>query len=426
MDKNDWAARRILSALQRQQLSRREALKALTSAGLTTAAFRILGGDAWAEAVGPGGIPLARPDRPVKLPLFQDPIASGLKPETGGTFNIFNYAEYVDKKLLDAFAKKYDVAVSVTTFDSMDQAITKLSTKAVRDMDVTNVISSRVAQAVAGKLLQPINKDYIPNLKKNCWPQFQSPFYDVEAQYTVPYTIYTTGIGWRSDKVTEDIYKMDNPWSIFWQSEKYKGYVSVLDDSREALALAMLYRGQFDINTEDPKIIDSALNDLLALIEICNVKVNITGYQTLPEGSCWIGHNWSGNLLSGVFAFMPADGDPANLQYWCPPSGKGPIQNDAWAVCTTATKPVLAHLWLDFLLDEDNAYHNFIDFNGYQPPINAITPESLVTNKAIPENLRMAIITPQQLGPESLQEGALTNDGLKLWQTAFARFSGGG
>ena len=59
------------------------------------------------------------------------------------------------------------------------------------------------------------------------------------------------------------------------------------------------------------------------------------------------------------------------------------------------------------MLDEDNAYHNFIDFNGYQPPINAITPESLVTNKAIPENLRMAIITPQQLGPESLQEGAL-------------------
>lgn len=429
MSNGDRTALRILNALRRGQLSRREALRALTTAGLSVAALRIIGGSALADAagsaLGPGGIPLARPDKPVKLPVFQDPIASGLKPETGGTFNIFNYAEYVDKNLLDAFAKKYDVEVRVTTFDSMDQAITKLATKAVRDMDVTNVLSSRIAQAVAGKLVQPINKDYIPNLAKNVWPQFLSPFYDVDAQYTVPYTIYTTGIGWRSDKVSEDIRKMENPWSVFWQAEKYKGYVSVLDDSREALAMAMLYRGQYDLNTEDPATIDKALEDLLALIDICNVKVNITSYQTLPEGSAWLTHSWSGNLLSGVFAFMPEGGDPTQLQYWCPPSGKGPIQNDMWAVCSTATKPVLAHLWLNFLLEEDNAYSNFINFNGYQPPINSITPQSLVDSKLIPDNLKTAIMTPEQLGPTSLQEGALTNDGLKLWQTAYARFTGG-
>jgi len=429
MDHGDLAARRILTSLRGGRLSRREALAALTTAGLSATALRLLGGTAWADAaetaVGPGGIPLARPNRPVKLPLFQEPIKSDLKPETGGTFNIFNYADYVDKKLIDAFAKKYDVDVRVTVFDSMDQAITKLSTKAVRNMDVTNVISNRIAQAVAGKLVQPINKDYIPNLKKNCWPQFQSPFYDVDAQYTVPYTIYTTGIGWRSDKVSEDIPKMENPWSIFWQAEKYKGYVSVLDDSREAVALAMMYRSEYDLNTEDPKIIDKALQDLLALVDICNVKVNITGYQTLPEGSSWLGHNWSGNMLSGVFAYMPEGGDPTQLQYWAPPPGKGPIQNDMWAVCTGARKPVLGHLWLNFLLDEDNAYHNFVDFNGYQPPQNAITPESLVASKLIPDNLRTAIMTPAQLGPDSLQEAALTNDGLKLWQTAFARFTGG-
>jgi spermidine/putrescine transport system substrate-binding protein len=430
MDTTDTAARRILAALRHGRLTRREALQALGAAGLSAAAFRLLTGtasaDAGPDAVGPGGIPLARPNRPVKLPVFQDPIKSGLKPETGGTFRIFNYADYVDKALLDAFGKKYDVAVEVTTFDSMDQAITRLSTKGVRDMDVTEIVSSRIAQAVAGKLVQPINKDYIPNLKKNVWPQFQSPFYDAEAQYTVPYTIYTTGIGWRSDKVSEDIAKLDNPWSIFWHSEKYKGYVSVLDDSREALAMAMLYRGEYDINTEDPKIIDQALADLLALVPLCNVKVNITGYQTLPEGTCWLAHNWAGNMLSGVFAFMPQGGDPNNLHYWCPPRGKGPIQNDMWAVCSTATKPVLAHLWLDFLLDEQNAYSNFVNFNGYQPPINSITADSLIASKLIPESLRTAIMTPEDLGPDSLQEAALTTEGLKLWQAAYARFNGAG
>ena len=83
-------------------------------------------------------------------------------------------------------------------------------------MDVTEIISNRIAQAVAGKLLKPINNDYIPNLKKNVWPALTAPSTTSDAQYTMPYTIYTTGIGWRNDKVNEDIDKLDNPWSIFW------------------------------------------------------------------------------------------------------------------------------------------------------------------------------------------------------------------
>ncbi len=175
-----------------------------------------------------------------------------------------------------------------------------------------------------------------------------------------------------------------------------------------------------------PKIIDQALADLLELVKISNVKVNITGYQTLPEGTCWLAHSWSGNLLSGVFAYMPKGGDPNALSYWTPARGKGPIQNDMWAVCSTSTKPVLAHLWLNFLLDEQNAYSNFVNFNGYQPPITSITAESLIASKLIPESLRAAVMTPDDLGPDSLQEAALTNQGLKLWQTAYARFNGAG
>ena len=37
------------------------------------------------ELTGPGGLPLARPDKRVTLPRWEDPIKSGLKPETGGT-----------------------------------------------------------------------------------------------------------------------------------------------------------------------------------------------------------------------------------------------------------------------------------------------------------------------------------------------------
>src|SRR5438477_3520273 len=59
--------------------------------------------------VGPGGLPLARPDKRVTLPRWEHPIASGLKPETGGTFNVFNYPDYLYTKLLKEFCAKYNV-----------------------------------------------------------------------------------------------------------------------------------------------------------------------------------------------------------------------------------------------------------------------------------------------------------------------------
>ena len=411
------------------RLSRRQALSALRAAGIGAAAWPFLWDTALADTtgqlVGPGGIPLARPDHPVTLPLFEDPIKSGLKPETGGTFKVFNYADYIDKALLNAFAKKYDVNVELTTFEGMDEALTKLAYKSVQ-MDVTQITSDRIAQAVAGKLVKPINHNYIPNLAQNIWPSLQSPFYDVGSLYTVPYTLYTTGIGWRSDKIDEDIHKLDNPWSIFWNAQKYKGYVTVLDHSRETPAMAMLYRGQHDINTEDPKVINAAVADLLALIPICNPKINNGGYQTLPAGNSWLIHAWSGELLSAVFAFLPKGTNPSILQYWAAPKGKGPIQNDMWAVCSSTTKPVLAHLWLNFLLDEQNAYNNFVNFTGYQPPQNSITADSLIAKNLIPPNLRTAIISQDDFGPTSLQECQLTNHGLKLWLDAYARFNAGG
>ena len=418
-----------LAALFDGRLSRRQALRAFAALGIGAGGTSL--GSARARAddagqlLGPGGIPLARPDGPVTLPRFEDPIASGLKPETGGTFNVFNYADYVDPKLMQAFGKKYDVEVLLTSFDSIEEAITKLASGTIQ-MDVTEITNNRIAQAVAGKLLKPINHDYILNLKKNVWPFLQSPFYDVGSRYSVPYTIYTTGIGWRSDKVAEDIYKLDNPWSIFWNAQKYAGYMAVLDDSREALALAMLYRRHYDLNTEDPAVIDRALADLLALIPICNPKINTTGYQTLPQGVSWLNHTWSGNILTSIFYNLPKGFDPTLLQYWAPPRGKGPIQNDMWAVSATAKKPVLAHLWLNFLLDEGNAYHNFVDFNGYQPPINSITPQALIDQKLIPANLKAAVLSPDDFGPGLLEESQLTSQGQKLWQNAFARFTAGG
>ncbi len=407
-------------------------LAALTGAGgllsacsnSTSAGPSSVGSGSSGGPTGPGGLPLPRPDKPVTLPRWEDPIASGLQPETGGEFIVFNYSDYIYPKILKDFGKKYGVSVRVEPFDNITSAMTILASGSIHP-DVMNLTIDHLEQAVAAKLIKPINLDYVPNLKKNVWPSLVSPYYDVESRYTVPYTVTATGIYWRTDKVSEDIASMSNPWDIFWQSSAYKGQVTVLDEVRETIAMALLHVGEFDINTEDPAKIDSAVADLQKLYSICNVRTLDTQWQKIPEGKAYLSLAWSGDPLASVFYDLKTPSEANLLRFWWPGKGKGPTANDMFAVCSTTSKPVLGHLFLNYLVDNGVAYSNFVDFNGYQPPLNEIDPHALVQKGLIPETLQNTVLTESDIGPTSIQECPLTVPGQALWQTGFSQFQSG-
>ena len=377
------------------------------------------------EPVGPGGLPLARPDKKVTLPLWEDPIESGLEPETGGTFTVFNYPAYFYKKLLNEFGDKYGVEVQVTPFDNINSGLARLASGAVNP-DVMEITPDTLDIGVAGKLIKPINLDYIPNLQKNIWPDLVDPFYDGGSHYTVPYTCYATGIAWRNDKVSEDIASMSQPWDIFWQSEAYKGKVALLSENRETIGMALLRKGITDINTEDPALVNQAVEDLKQLYGICNIKVGDLQYQTVPEGSSWLNQAWAGDMIAGYIYYLPKGTPASALAFWKAPHGKVPIQNDCFAICSTTKKPVLSHLFLNWMLDNGVAYQNFVEFNGYQPPLNEIDPGTLVKKGVVPENLANSVLTNADLGPDSLQYGTLTSKGQQLWEDGYSNFQAGG
>jgi spermidine/putrescine transport system substrate-binding protein len=377
------------------------------------------------EPLGPSGLPLARPDKRVTMPLWEDPIESGLEPETGGTFTVFNYPDYLYKKHLRDFGEKYGVEVQYTAFQNISSGIQRLASGAV-EPDVMEMTPDNLTRAVAGELIKPLNLDYIPNLKKNIWPELVSPFYDVDSHYTVPYTCYATGIAWRTDKVKEDIAGMDNPWDIFWQSGAYKGKVGLLSEERETIGMALLRKGNLDINTEDPALIDQAVADLKELYDICNIKVDDIQYQAVPEGESWLHQAWSGDMIAGYIYYLPKGTPATALGYWKADKGMYPVQNDCWSICATTKKPVLSHLWLNYIIDNGIAYSNFVNFNGYQPPLNEIDPDSLVADGVVPEHLENSVLTNSDLGPDSLQFGTLTARGQQLWQDGYSDFLAGG
>jgi spermidine/putrescine transport system substrate-binding protein len=388
----------------------------------TTASTAANTGGAW--PVGPGGIPLARPSHPVTLNRWEAPIASGMKPETGGTFDIFNYPAYIDPAVLKAFGKKYGVTVKVTPFDDITTGVTKLASGTVSP-DVTEMTPDQLPRVVAGKLVKPLNLDYIPNLK-NVWSGFQSPYYDVGSRYGVPYTVYTTGIAYRTDQVKEDIPNLKpNPWDIFWHAQKYTGKTALLSEVRETIAMALLHRGIKDINTEDPKLVNRAVKDLQELYNVCSIKVGDLQYENVPENKAWLNQAWSGDMLAGYLYYLPNKQTGKLLRFWNPGYGVGPIGNDMWCVCSTTKKPVLAHLFLNYMLDNGVAYKNFVDFNGYQPPLSEIAPESLISKGVIPETLSSSVLTERDFGPKALSEAGLTTAGQSLWQDGYATFLSG-
>jgi spermidine/putrescine transport system substrate-binding protein len=193
--------------------------------------------------------PLARPDSPVTLPIKDSnpAIEDGLDPETGGAFKILNYAEYMAPGVMKDFGKEHGVQVQVTPYSNYDEMLAKIRAPG-ESFDLVFPGPSVLSKMVFTELLQPLNQSYVPNLK-NVWPEYQDPWYDRGARYTVPYTIYGTGVFYRADRVKS---VPENGYDLMWD-EQYAGKVYLLDDMQEAIGMSLLRNGiSTDINTSNP------------------------------------------------------------------------------------------------------------------------------------------------------------------------------
>ena len=408
-------------ALSRRSFLRQSAGAGLLAGGLGPLLAACSGSGPATGASGANTIPLPRPNNPVTWPIFQDnaAIKSGLQPEQG-TLKIYNWVAYINQQCLKDFAKKYNVPVpQVTTFNNTDEAMAKLRSGQV-NFDVFFPTVDVMAQLVYGKLIQPLNHSYIPNISQ-AWSDFTNPFYDGKWQYTVPYTIYTTGIAWRKDHVPEDPYKMANPWAMPWQA-KYRNRVAILDDARESISLGLMKNGIYNLNTSNPSQINAAGQSLVELAHLTNVHIDNNDYTEVPSGQIWIHHAWSGDIATAQY-YMPKGVNVDVVGYWFPSDGRGPVANDTNVILRSAKNPVLAHMFLNYFLDLPNVLNN-ISFNGYMQPINGVTPQRLVKEQLLPPSLMSTAVLPSYFR-RGIGELQLPVDADALWQQAWLVVSNG-
>jgi spermidine/putrescine transport system substrate-binding protein len=409
------------SNLLKRNLTRRDFLyrSAVTSLSLSGVAAALAACSPPQRTVRNEGLLLARPDFPVTLPIHDDnpPLEDGLEPESGAKLRIFNWEEYLRPRIVDEFAAKYEVDVEISTFSDMDDALATL--RSGRNFDVFFHRTDVISRLVEEKLLRPLNHSYIPNFSANVWAVYQNPFYDQGARYGVPYTVYTTGIMWRTDRVEEDVAALSNPYEIFWD-ERYRHRVHLLDDYREAISMVLLKNGVTDLNTGDGDALAAVADDLALLAE--NVgSVDIDAYTDVPSGDAWIHQAWAGDAIASPYYFAEGE-DPSVVRYWFPPEGQGAVANDCIGVLRDAHSPVLAHHFIDHLLDADVATTNFA-WNGYQPPQARLKPSQLVAQGYVPEYLRNTIVQRDAFNSGFMQL-ELSPQVDSLWHRVWEGFEG--
>jgi spermidine/putrescine transport system substrate-binding protein len=214
---------------------------------------------------------------------------------------------------------------------------------------------------------------------------------------------------------------MANAWAMPWQP-KYKGKVAILDDYREGISLGLMKNGLYNLNTTDRSQIDLSRRTLQELVSLVDVRIDNNDYTEVPDGQTWIHHAWSGDMAAAA-GYMPKGVPVETVGYWFPTDGRGPVANDTLTVLRSSTSPVLAHLFLNYLLDLPNVLEN-ISYNGYMQPLNAVTPQRLVKEKILPPSLMSTAVLPSYFR-RGLGELQLPVDTDALWQQAWLVVSNG-
>jgi spermidine/putrescine transport system substrate-binding protein len=100
------------------------------------------------------------------------------------------------------------------------------------------------------------------------------------------------------------------------------------------------------------------------------------------------------------------------------------IGNDNMAIPKSSASPVLGHLFINDLLDNEISEKNF-NWNGYQPPLTKLNAPYLIKQGYISDNLLSAVVVEEdfETGKQFYETSVECQN---AWLQAFQEFQSGG
>jgi len=270
--------------------------------------------------------------------------------------HLYNWSEYIDPDVFDAFEAEYGVKVIEDTFSSNEELLAKIQAGAA-GYDLIVPSDYMVEIMIEEDLLAKINQDNIPNLA-NLSELFADPPYDPGLEYCVPYQWGTTGIGYNSDEVEPD------SWAYIFDPEiasQYSGQITMLNDSRESIGAALKYLG-YSLNSTNEAQLEEA-KQLLITIKPYLFSYDSDQFEDLIAADEVVyGHGWSGDY------FAAAEEDE-RIWYIIPAEG-GVVWADNLCIPKTAKEKYTAELFINFILQPEVAAQ-ITNFTWFGSPVEA-------------------------------------------------------
>jgi spermidine/putrescine transport system substrate-binding protein len=254
---------------------------------------------------------------------------------------VYNWAAYLNPESIKAFEKETGVKVRATDFyESNEEMIAKLRGGAT-GYDLVAPTGGYVPAMAEEGLLRPLDLSRIPNIA-NVDQRFLGFPYDPDNRYHVPKDWGTTGIGYLTKFVEEDV----TTWRQFYDlGEKYSGKYTVLDSQYEVIGSALKMLG-YSYNSDDPAEVDQAVEELIPFKPHLGSITSSQYRQMMSRADIYLALGWNGDFFyviedqPSVKYVIPEEG----TEYWI----------DTWAVPASAPHPVAAHEFINWILTPEN------------------------------------------------------------------------
>ena len=282
--------------------------------------------------------------------------------EVDGDLTFFNWSDYIDPDLVDAFEAEYGVSVTQDFYPSNEEMLAIVQAGGAQ-YDVVVPSDYMVSIMIEEELLLEIDRDVVPN-HTNLGAEFLDPPYDDGSRYSLAYQWGTTGLGVNLDAVGEDV---EASWALVFDPElasQFSGRISLLDDPRETMASALFYLG-YSPNTTDEGELEEAMELISAASQHVAAFDSVLYSDLLLTGETVISHGYSGTFLDSF-------GDDESYDYLIPEEG-AIIWVDTIAILADTQVPCTAHTFIDFILDAENGAQ-LTNWTYYASPNEAAEP----------------------------------------------------
>jgi putrescine transport system substrate-binding protein len=291
--------------------------------------------------------------------------------------NYYNWSDYQDPTILDAFTKKTGIKVRFDTFDSNDTLEAKLLA-GTSGYDVVVPSAYFLARQISAGIFQKLDKSKLPNLP-SVWPEIAGrlALYDPGNQYAIDYMWGTTGIGYNVKKVKEILGPgaVIDSWDDVFNPDKIAKFrdcgIHLLDSSDDIMSAGLHYL-HLDPNSSDPGDLKK-VTDLLLKIRPYIRKFHSSEYlNALATGEICFVVGYSGDIKQAQTRAAQAKGG-VEIGYSIPKEG-AQLWFDTFAVPKDAPDPQEAHELINYLIQPDVAAKN----TNYVSYANGDTPTPLI------------------------------------------------